>query len=78
MYPVIPGHEIIGRVRRVGGEVKGFKVGGIAGGLAAWWIRACADASCKIRLEQYRGTAATVFTYNSPDKHLPGKMTYGG
>jgi uncharacterized zinc-type alcohol dehydrogenase-like protein len=76
VYPVIPGHEIIGRVRRVGGEVKGFKVGGIAA--VGCMVDSCGScASCKTGLEQYCD-GGTVFTYNSPDKHLPGKMTYGG
>ncbi len=75
-YPVVPGHEIVGRVTRVGSEVKGFKAGDLAGvGCLVDSCRTCPD--CKDGLEQYC-TGGMVFTYNSPDKHMPGKQTYGG
>ena len=75
MYPCVPGHEIVGRVTKVGREVKKFKAGDLAGvGCLVDSDRTCPE--CKAGLEQY--CDAKVFTYNSPDKHLPGKMTYGG
>lgn len=74
-YPVVPGHEIVGRVTTVGGEVKAFKAGDIAAvGCMVDSCRTCPD--CRENLEQYCQNALT-FTYNSPDKHT-GKMTYGG
>jgi len=77
VYPVVPGHEIVGRVTAVGDAVKNFKVGDLAGvGCLVDSCRTC--ASCKSGLEQYCDTFGMVFTYNSPDKHLPGRQTYGG
>ena len=74
VYPVVPGHEIVGRVTRVGQDVKKFKAGDSVGvGCMVDSCRTCHE--CKEGLEQY--CPATVFTYNSPDKHI-GKTTYGG
>ncbi len=73
-YPVVPGHEIVGRVIGVGTDVSEFKVGDLAGvGCLVDSCRVCPD--CADDLEQY--CDHEVFTYNSPDKHT-GKMTYGG
>ncbi len=75
-YPCVPGHEIVGRVTGVGGEVKGFEAGDLAAvGCLVDSCRSC--PSCQAGLEQYCENEMT-FTYNSPDKHMPGKMTYGG
>jgi uncharacterized zinc-type alcohol dehydrogenase-like protein len=74
-YPCVPGHEILGRVTKVGKDVKKFKVGDLAAvGCLVDSCRSC--ASCKQGLEQFC-TGGPVFTYNGPDKHLGG-MTYGG
>jgi alcohol dehydrogenase (NADP+) len=74
-YPVVPGHEIIGRVAKVGIQVRKFKEGDLAAvGCMVDSDRTC--AACKAGLEQYCEGPAT-FTYNSEDKHLGG-MTYGG
>ena len=74
VYPVVPGHEIVGRVTAVGADVKAFKVGDLAGvGCLSDSCRVCPD--CAEGLEQY--CDQEIFTYNSPDKHT-GKMTYGG
>lgn len=74
-YPIVPGHEIIGRISKVGKEVKSFKAGDLAGvGCMVDSCRSC--QSCKENLEQYCEKGMTL-TYNSPDKHS-GKMTYGG
>jgi uncharacterized zinc-type alcohol dehydrogenase-like protein len=73
-YPIVPGHEIIGRVIAVGGKVKSFKTGELAAvGCMVDSCRTCTE--CKDGLEQYCDNS--VFTYNSEDKHLGG-MTYGG
>jgi uncharacterized zinc-type alcohol dehydrogenase-like protein len=75
-YPCVPGHEIVGRVTKVGEEVKKFKVGdSVAVGCLVDSCRSC--SSCKEGLEQYC-QGGFEMTYNSPDKHLPGKQTYGG
>ena len=74
-YPCVPGHEIIGRVIRVGAHVKKFKAGDIAGvGCLVDLCRTC--ASCQEDLEQFCEKGA-IFTYNSPDKHSGG-VTFGG
>jgi uncharacterized zinc-type alcohol dehydrogenase-like protein len=74
-YPVVPGHEILGRVTRVGANVTKFKVGDLASvGCLVDSCRTC--DCCKKGLEQYCMTGA-IFTYNGEDKHLGG-MTYGG
>jgi len=73
-YPIVPGHEIVGRVLKVGSDVKEFKAGDLAGvGCLVDSCRVCSE--CKQHLEQFCDNP--VFTYNSRDKHT-GKMTYGG
>lgn len=75
VYPLVPGHEIVGRVLKVGKDVKGFKEGDLAGvGCLVDSCRDCVD--CNEGLEQFC-VKDIVFTYNSPDKHT-GKQTYGG
>ena len=75
VYPVVPGHEIVGRVRQVGSEVSNFKAGDTVGvGCLVDSCRIC--AACGKGLENYCENGAT-FTYNSEDKHIGG-MTYGG
>jgi uncharacterized zinc-type alcohol dehydrogenase-like protein len=74
-YPVVPGHEIIGRVVKVGSGVKKFEAGDVVGvGCMVDSCRVC--SACKEGLEQFCEKGATL-TYNSEDKHLGG-MTYGG
>lgn len=74
VYPVVPGHEIVGRVTNVGADVKAFIVGDLAGvGCLIDSCRVCPD--CLDGLEQY--CDGEIFTYNSPDKHT-GKSTFGG
>lgn len=73
-FPIVPGHEIVGKVVEVGAEVSGFKIGDLAGvGCMVDSCGVCPD--CLDHQEQF--CADTVFTYNSPDKHT-GKITYGG
>lgn len=76
-HPVVPGHEIIGKVVEVGNTVKQFKVGDTVG--VGCLVDSCRNCrSCSDGLEQYCDNYGMVFTYNSPDKYFPGKMTYGG
>lgn len=75
VYPCVPGHEIVGRVVRVGSAVKKFK----EGDLAAVGCMVDSDGvcpSCREGLENYCDSMATL-TYNSEDKVLGG-VTYGG
>ena len=75
VYPCVPGHEMVGRVTSVGGDVTRFKPGDLAG--VGCLVGSCGTcASCREGLEQYCETAP-VFSYNSPDPHT-GLMTYGG
>jgi alcohol dehydrogenase (NADP+) len=74
-YPCVPGHEIVGRVVKVGKDVNKFKEGDTVGvGCMVDSCRTCAN--CKDNLEQFC-EKGTIFTYNSPDKHTGG-ITYGG
>jgi len=74
-YPVVPGHEILGRVTRVGSGVTGFKTGDLAAvGCLVDSCRTC--SSCTQGLEQFC-VNGSVFTYNGADKHSGG-MTFGG
>ena len=73
-YPLVPGHEILGKVSRVGSGVKGFKVGDLAAvGCMVDSCRTC--ASCKDGLEQYCD-AGMVQTYGSTDPDT--SVTQGG
>lgn len=75
IYPCVPGHEIVGRVVAVGGEVTKFSVGDMAAvGCMVDSCRTC--PSCQAGLEQYCDHVPT-FTYNGEDKHLGGS-TFGG
>jgi len=74
VYPCVPGHEIVGRVTKVGSSVAKFKVGDLAAvGCLVDSDRTCPE--CLAGLEQFcpNGT----LTYNFPDKHTGG-VTYGG
>lgn len=77
LYPCVPGHEIIGRVGRVGSDVTRFKTGDRVGvGCIVDSCRQC--ASCAEGLEQYCENGMTG-TYNSPDKAMGGSAhTLGG
>ena len=74
-YPVVPGHEIVGRVSKLGSQVTKFREGDLAG--VGCLVDSCGHcASCKEGLENYCENVPT-FTYNSEDKQLGGR-TYGG
>jgi len=75
IYPAVPGHEIVGRITKVGSEVSKFKVGDLAAvGCLVDSCRTC--NSCKNDLEQYCLTGFTG-TYNGKDKYL-NTQTFGG
>jgi alcohol dehydrogenase (NADP+) len=74
VYPCTPGHEIVGRVTRVGHTVTKFK----PGDLAAVGCLVDSDGTCpecQDDLEQF--CPNMILTYNFPDRHLGG-VTYGG
>ena len=74
-YPCVPGHEIVGRVAKVGEKVKRFKKGDIVG--VGCMVDACLScANCKADLEQFC-EKGTIWTYNAPDQQMGG-MTMGG
>lgn len=74
-YPVVPGHEIVGKVTQVGSDVTKLKVGDFAA--VGCLVDSCQTCdNCKKDLEQYC-TTGWIGTYGSPDKHLGG-MTLGG
>jgi len=75
VYPCVPGHEIVGRIVRVGDQVTKFKAGDIAA--VGCLVDSCRHCEyCQEGLEQYCETG-NIGTYNSPDPHL-GTQTYGG
>lgn len=75
IYPAVPGHEIVGRITKVGSEVTKFKVGDLAG--VGCIVDSCGHCnSCKHDLEQYCENGFTG-TYNGKDEHLGGH-TFGG
>jgi len=73
-YPIVPGHEIVGRVTQVGSAVTKFK----PGDLAAVGCMVDSDGTCpECRAGFENFCPNMVLTFNSPDKHL-GAVTYGG
>ncbi len=74
IYPIVPGHEIVGRVTKVGPEVARFKLGD----LAAVGCMVDSDGTCpECRAGFEQCCPNMTLTYNSPDKHLGG-VTLGG
>lgn len=74
IFPMVPGHEIVGKVVKVGAQVKKFKVGDLAA--VGCLVDSCRDCeNCKQGLEQYCAKGG-VGTYNSRGKD--GLPTYGG
>ncbi|WP_260923496.1 NAD(P)-dependent alcohol dehydrogenase [Novosphingobium sp. 9] len=76
-YPMVPGHEIVGRVTAVGSEVKRFKVGDMAA--VGCIVDSCGTCpACHRDLEQFcSGEGGTSLSFNTPDKYLGG-VTFGG
>src|ERR1039458_3209728 len=75
VYPCVPGHEIVGRVTKTGSAVSKFKLGDLAAvGCMVDSDRICPE--CQAGLEQF--CPNLTLTYNFPDKHLTGNVTYGG
>lgn len=75
VYPLVPGHEIVGRVTMVGPAVTRFKPGDLAAvGCMVDSDRTCAE--CQAGLEQF--CPNVTFTFNGADKHGTAPVTYGG
>ena len=75
VYPIVPGHEIVGRVTKVGSAVTRYKPGDLAAvGCMVDSDHACPQ--CKAGLEQF--CANMTLTFNSPDRHKTAPVTYGG
>ncbi len=76
IYPVVPGHEIVGVVTAVGNQVTKFKVGDLAG--IGCLVDSCRECdSCKSGEEQYCSGSGGVFSYNGMERDGSG-VTYGG
>ncbi|TDG35711.1 NAD(P)-dependent alcohol dehydrogenase [Pedobacter changchengzhani] len=76
IYPMVPGHEIVGRIAEIGSEVANFKIGDLAG--IGCMVDSCKECpTCKGGQEQFCERGETVMTYNGleRDKKTP---TYGG
>jgi alcohol dehydrogenase (NADP+) len=74
IFPMVPGHEIVGKITKVGNQVTKFKVGETAG--IGCFVDSCRHCpSCLAGLEQYCDVGM-VATYNGRDKE--GNPTYGG
>jgi len=75
IFPMVPGHEIVGRVIKVGDHVKNFKVGDLAG--TGCMVDSCQECeNCKQDLEQYCLKGNTQ-TYNDMERD-GSRPTYGG
>jgi len=75
LFPMVPGHEIVGRVKAVGSKVTKVKVGDFAG--VGCMVDSCRECSaCKEDLEQYCERGAT-WTYNSKERNSD-RLTFGG
>ncbi len=76
IYPVVPGHEIVGVVSAVGSDVTKFKVGDLAG--VGCLVDSCRECdNCKHGQEQYCNGTGGVFSYNGMERDGSG-ITYGG
>ncbi len=76
VYPLVPGHEIVGRVKSVGSDVNGFSEGELVG--VGCMVDSCRECSaCEQDLEQHC-EKGMVMTYGSPDPHGADSITQGG
>ncbi len=75
IYPMVPGHEIVGKIIKIGDHVKSFKVGDLAG--VGCFVDSCRECeNCKENLQQYC-EKGLVGTYNGKEKGT-NAITYGG
>lgn len=79
IFPMVPGHEIVGRVTEVGTNVSDFKVGDLAG--VGCYVNSCGTCEYCLIGESHWCLNSPVWTYNSseyPDGDNAGAPTYGG
>jgi uncharacterized zinc-type alcohol dehydrogenase-like protein len=74
IFPMVPGHEIVGRITSVGDHVKNFKVGDLAG--IGCFVDSCRECNPCLEGEEECCEKGMVATYNGRDKE--GNPTYGG
>jgi len=75
VYPVVPGHEIVGRVTKVGAAVKSHRPGDVV----AVGCLVASDGTCPACQSNHENHCANAtFTYNAPDAHGTAPVTYGG
>ncbi|WP_320188373.1 NAD(P)-dependent alcohol dehydrogenase (plasmid) [Agrobacterium rosae] len=74
-YPIVPGHEIVGRVRAVGRAVTKFTVGDIGG--VGCMVASCGTCENCLADREQNCVNGTTFTYDAPDK-VSGGRTFGG
>ncbi|MDO3564229.1 NAD(P)-dependent alcohol dehydrogenase [Ralstonia pseudosolanacearum] len=74
-YPIVPGHEIIGRVRQVGDKVSRFKAGDMVG--VGCMVDSCQHGQPCLKGWEQDCSEGPTFTYNGIDRH-DGTVTYGG
>ena len=76
VYPIVPGHEIVGRVKKVGSDVQRFTLGELVG--VGPMVDACRECyPCQQDLEQHC-EQGHIGAYGAPDKHGADKITQGG
>ena len=76
VYPLVPGHEIVGRVTKVGSNVTQYAEGDLVG--VGCMVGSCHSCdSCDDNLEQFCAKGM-VMTYGGPDPRMPSGVTYGG
>ncbi len=77
IYPMVPGHEIVGKVVSIGNKVSKFKIDDYVG--VGCMINSCGECSaCKISQEQFCENGKVVFTYDCLDYFHDNIPTYGG
>ena len=75
-FPMVPGHEIMGRVAELGANVQGFTLGEAVG--VGCFVDSCRECdACRAGLQNYCSTGGTVWTYNSHNPRTD-EVTYGG
>ena len=76
MWPVVPGHEIVGRITAIGAKVSKFSVGDLAA--IGCIVDSCGTCEyCQHDIEQFC-EEGTTFSFNTPDRYMDGQQTYGG
>lgn len=75
-FPLVPGHEIVGRVRSVGAKVRHFKVGDLAA--VGCFVDACGQCQPCQEGEDHYCKGGITLTYGSPERKAPNILSQGG